>query len=267
VFFTYLYYPTYRGLEVAADRAVLVPTAHDEPPLRFAIYQSMFRRPRAFAFCSAPEAALVESRFGLDGRPAAVAGIGIEPSAAADVDPFRRRYDLRQPYALYAGRIDAGKGCAEMLEHYESYRRGRPAPADLMLIGKLAMAEPRVPGVRYLGFLPEDEKAAAMAAARAIVCPSPYESLSIVLLEGFAHGVPGLVNGRSPVLKDHCLRSNGGLYYEDADEFAEALDVLVTDTKIAASLGANGRRYVEANYRWDVVLEKYRALIEAAAAS
>ncbi|HEY3119504.1 MAG TPA: glycosyl transferase family 1, partial [Vicinamibacteria bacterium] len=91
VFFTYLYYPTYRGLEVAADRAVLVPTAHDEPPLRFAIYQSMFRRPRAFAFCSAPEAALVESRFGLDGRPAAVAGIGIEPSATADVDAFRRR--------------------------------------------------------------------------------------------------------------------------------------------------------------------------------
>lgn len=263
VFFTYLYYPTVVGLEAAADRSVLVPTAHDEPPLRFAIYQTMFRRARAFAFCSAPEAALVEARFGVGGRPSAVAGIGIEQPAHADVDGFRRRYDLRGPYALYAGRIDAGKGCAEMLEHYGTYRRGRSAPVDLALIGKLAMPEPRQPGVRYLGFLSEEEKAAAMAGARAIVCPSPYESLSIVLLEGFAAGVPGLVNGRSPVLKDHCLRSNGGLYYEDRDEFAEALDLLATNEAVAKRLGAGGRRYVDANYRWDVVIEKYRTLIEA----
>jgi glycosyltransferase involved in cell wall biosynthesis len=117
--------------------------------------------------------------------------------------------------------------------------------------------------VRYLGFLSEEEKAAAMAGARAIVCPSPYESLSIVLLEGFAARVPGLVNGRSPVLKDHCLRSNGGLYYEDRDEFAEALDLLATNEAVAKRLGAGGRRYVDANYRWDVVIEKYRTLIEA----
>jgi glycosyltransferase involved in cell wall biosynthesis len=264
VFFTYLYYPAVMGLEAAAERSVLVPTAHDEPPLRFGIYQAMFRRPRAFAFCSAPEAALVESRFGLDGRPSAVAGIGIDPSPSADVEAFRRRYDLAGPYALYAGRIDAGKGCAEMLDHYQAYRRGRGRPVDLVLIGKLAMPEPRAPGVRYLGFLSDPDKAAAMAGARAIVCPSPYESLSIVLLEGFAAGVPGLVNGRSPVLKDHCLRSNGGLYYEDRDEFAEALDLLVTNHAVATSLGSNGRRYVEANYRWDAVVERYRALIEAA---
>jgi glycosyltransferase involved in cell wall biosynthesis len=263
VFFTYLYYPTVMGLEVAADRSVLVPTAHDEPPLGFAIYQTMFRRARAFAFCSAPEAALVEAQFGLAGRPSAVAGIGIDPPAAANVEALRRRYDLARPYALYAGRIDAGKGCAEMLDHYGTYRRGRSAPVDVALIGKLAMAEPRQPGVRYLGFLSEEEKAAAMAGARAIVCPSRYESLSIVLLEGFAAGVPGLVNGRSPVLKDHCLRSNGGLYYEDGDEFAEALDLLATNDGVAQALGANGREYVDANYRWDMVLERYRTLIEA----
>ena len=61
--------------------------------------------------------------------------------------------------------------------------------------------------MRYLGFLPEHEKAAALAGARAVVCPSPFESLSIALLEGFALGVPGLVNARSEVLKEHCLRS------------------------------------------------------------
>jgi glycosyltransferase involved in cell wall biosynthesis len=31
-------------------------------------------------------------------------------------------------------------------------------------------------------------------------------------------------------------------------------------------MGENGRRYVADNYRWDVVLARYRELIEAAAA-
>ena len=96
---------------------------------------------------------------------------------------------------------------------------------DLVLIGRLAMPEPRQDGVRYLGFLPEDEKAAALAGARAVVCPSPFESLSIALLEGFALGTPGLVNARSAVLKEHCLRSSAALFYEDGDEYVEAMDL------------------------------------------
>jgi hypothetical protein len=43
--------------------------------------------------------------------------------------------------------------------------------ADLLLIGTLAMPEPRVPGVRYLGFLEEAEKCAAMAGAKAVIPP------------------------------------------------------------------------------------------------
>jgi len=127
------------------------------------------------------------------------------------------------------------------------------------------MEQPRQEGVRYLGFLPEAEKAEALAGAHAVVCPSPFESLSIALLEGFAVRVPGLVNARSEVLKEHCLRSGASLFYEDADEYAEALDLLARDASLRAALGASGRRYVEAEYRWDVVLDRWRALVRAAA--
>src|SRR4030095_6281723 len=98
--------------------------------------------------------------------------------------------------------------------------------ADLLLIGTLAMDLPPVPGLRHLGYLSEADKQAAMAAAGVVVCPSAYESLSITLLEGFAVDTPGLVNGASAVLKEHCLLSNGALYYGDGDEFTEALDRL-----------------------------------------
>ncbi len=263
VFFTYLYYPTYWGLKAAPERSVLVPTTHDEPPLAFGIYREVFDGARAFAFLTPAEQELVRARFGTGGRPAVVAGMGVEPAEPGDLAAFRARHGLRGPYALYAGRIDAGKGCAVMLDHHERYRREKRGAAELVLIGRLAMPEPRQEGVRHLGFLPEEEKATAMAGAVAVVCPSPYESLSIVLLEGLALGTPGLVNAGSAVLKDHCLRSNAGLFYESGDEYAEALDLLVREEEVRAALGANGRRYVDAEYRWSVVLDRWRGLLAA----
>ncbi len=265
VFFTYLYYPTYWGLAAAPERSALVPTTHDEPPLRFSIYREGFARPRALGLLTPAEEALVRQRFDVGQRPTVLAGMGVDVPAAPDVPAFRRRHGLEKPYAIYAGRIDAGKGCAEMLAHHERYRsERRDAPLDLVLIGRLAMPEPRQDGVRYLGFLPEEEKAAALAGARAVVCPSPVESLSIALLEALALGTPGLVNARSEVLKEHCLRSGASLYYQDADEYVEAMDLLARDERLHQGLSASGRRYVETEYRWDVVLDRWRELIRAA---
>ena len=50
IFFTYLYAPTVLGLEVAAERSILAPTAHDEPAIHLDIYKEMFQRPRAIAY-------------------------------------------------------------------------------------------------------------------------------------------------------------------------------------------------------------------------
>jgi glycosyltransferase involved in cell wall biosynthesis len=263
VFFTYLYYPAYWGLRVAPERSVLVPTTHDEPPLRFGIYREVFALPRAFVFLTPAEEALVRERFPIGSRPSVVAAMGVDVPAPPDVAGFRARHQLEGPYVLYAGRIDAGKGCAEMLAHHARYQRERKGAAHLVLIGRLALPELKQAGVRYLGFLPEPDKAAAMAGARAVVCPSPYESLSIVLLEGLALGTPGLVNARSAVLKEHCLRSNGGLFYQDGDEFVEALDLLVREAPLREALGSSGRAYVRDHYRWDVILDRWRRLLDA----
>jgi glycosyltransferase involved in cell wall biosynthesis len=266
LFFTYLYYPTWAGLRAAPERSILVPTAHDEPALRLRIFREVFELPRAFAFCSAPEEALVRERFPIGARPTRVTGIGIDTPEQPDGTAFAKRYGLEgRPFALYAGRIDAGKGCAEMLDFYARYRAEVHDPVDLVLIGRAAMPVPDAPGVRYLGFVSEEEKFAAMAGAQVLLCSSPFESLSIVLLEGWALGTPALVNAQSAVLKDHCLRSNAGLYYANADEFSAALDWLATHPALRLALAQNGRRYVAEHYRWPAVLERYRALIDAVA--
>ena len=110
---------------------------------------------------------------------------------------------------------------------------------------------------RSAGMLSDRERLQALEAATVVVCPSPYESLSMLALEAFAAGSPILANARSDVLVEHCRRSNGGLYYADGDEFVECLTLMMRDARLRAGLGTNGRDYVRRNYRWDVILGKY----------
>ncbi|MEO8499893.1 MAG: glycosyltransferase family 4 protein [Vicinamibacteria bacterium] len=264
LFFTYLYYPSVEGIRVAGDRAVFIPTAHDEPPLRFGVFKAAFEGVRSYAFCSAPEARLVASRFDISKCSQDVVGIGVEPPLEPDVEEFRILRGIERPYLLYAGRIDAGKGCDEMLRFYERAQAEIMGCPDLYLIGKLAMELPPIPRLRHLGFVSEEDKRAAMAAASALICPSPYESLSITLLEAMSLGTPVLASSRSDVLVDHCLKSNAGLAYGNAPEFTESVRLTVLDEALRRALGANGKRYALTEFSWDRVLERLTRQIDAA---
>ena len=99
--------------------------------------------------------------------------------------------------------------------------------ATLVLMGVKLMSLPEEPFIRFAGLLSDRERLQALEAATVVVCPSPYESLSLLALEALSVGTPVLVNARSAVLVEHCVRSNGGLYYADRDEFVECLKLLV----------------------------------------
>jgi glycosyltransferase involved in cell wall biosynthesis len=58
------------------------------------------------------------------------------------------------------------------------------------------------------------------------------------------------------------MRSNGGLFYENYPEFREALSLLLGAPRLRRALGENGRRYFEANYRWEVIEGKYLAVFD-----
>ena len=92
--------------------------------------------------------------------------------------------------------------------------------------------------------------------------PSFYESLSMVLLEAWALHKPVLVNGHCDVLQGQTVRSRGGLYYKDGDEFREALRLLMSDELLRESCGRSGRKYFEDTYTWQVIEDKYERLLQ-----
>jgi glycosyltransferase involved in cell wall biosynthesis len=299
IFFTYLYATTVLGLEVNPGRSILVSTAHNEPAIKLEIYKEVFGAPAALCYLTESERDFVRGEFLERPLLEEVTGVGVDipqqqpyprmPAPPSDDEPapsgegetaageedaaargypshlmargsvFRRRHRLHGPVVLYGGRIDPGKGCEELIDYFSRYV-GAGGDGTLVLMGAKLMSLPEDPFVRFAGLLTDSERVQALEAATVVVCPSPYESLSLLALESLSVGTPVLVNARSPVLVEHCLRSNGGLWYADRDEFIECLKLLVGDARLRQALGRNGREYVRRNYRWDVVLGKFERL-------
>jgi len=94
-----------------------------------------------------------------------------------------------------------------------------------------------------------------------LVLPSKFESLSMVVLEAMALSVPVVVNGVCDVLKGHCIKSNGGLYYDNYFEFEASVNYLLTHKDVRMQLGKNGVHYIQENYRWDIITAKLKRLI------
>ncbi len=245
IFFTYLYAPTVLGVQIDPARSILVPTAHDEPAIRLDIYKEMLATPAAFAFNTEVEKNFLKTTFPIRAVAEETVGCGVdllqeqpqldepEPEDEEELHKrlaphlrqrgaqFRRRHRLNGQFLLYGGRIDPGKGCEELIEYFTSYKE-QGGEAALALMGVKLMQLPEVPWVRFAGLLSERERLQALEAATIVVVPSPYESLSLLALEAMAVGTPVLCNGRAPVLVQHCLNSNAGLFYSIATSSSSA---------------------------------------------
>ena len=115
------------------------------------------------------------------------------------------------------------------------------------------------------GFVDEPTRDGALAGALALVHPSYFESFAMVLTEAFAQRRPALVQGRCAVLLGHAQRSGAALPYTGFIEFEAAVDALVNAPELADALGRAGRSYVEREYDWDVVLDRYERVLNRVA--
>ena len=250
IFFTYLYTSTVWGVPLVGGRAILVPTAHDEPPLRFGVYQEVFALPSVL-LCNTPEEReLIHRRFPRHARTR-LAGVGIDTSPGTP-SRFRKRFHLTLPYLMYVGRIESGKGIPELLRCYAELRRCVAEPPELVLAGAGSMRIDQR-GVRYIGPISERDKLDGIAGAFAVVVPSRYESLSLLALEAFSQATPVLANGESEVLKGQVDRSRAGFTYRDPGSFVRGYRQIDAERRV---LGRRGLAYAR-RHSWKRVLEVY----------
>ena len=262
LFWAFRYAPTFFGLPSVSARAILLPTAEEDPAVDLDVLPEFFAKPAGYLFLTPEEEALVSTRAGRGLGPSQVIGIGLEREG--NRRPSRDGLDalgVPENFVLYLGRVDRNKGCATLLEYFTEYIDGG-GNTTLVLAGPSTLMLPNHPRIRALGYVPDDVRRALLSHTRALIVPSPYESLSIVLLEGWNHATPALVNAYCEVLQGQVRRASGGLYYRSSREFQEALSWLLANDAGRRELGEQGLAYVDREYRWPTVLERVERLLE-----
>ena len=162
-----------------------------------------------------------------------------------------------QPYVLYLGTIEPRKNVDTLLDAWSGFRfRG---DFDLLIAGAsgwagektLARLASRPPGVRYLGYVPEDELPGLMAGASAFVYPSLYEGFGFPVAQAMAAGIPVITSNTS------CLPevAGGGALLVDPrspGEIQAAMEKLLTSPDLQQELRTAGVARAKSEYRWDI---------------
>jgi glycosyltransferase involved in cell wall biosynthesis len=259
IFTPYMFGTSYWGARAAAERAYLIPCLHDEGYAELQHYRQLFEAARGLIFYSAAEQRLARRRYQIDQIPQLVLGGGVETALTGDADRFRAHHAVAGPFLLYAGRRDAGKNTPLLFDYFRRYRAdggtlqlvciggpGEPLPADLVAAG----------AAHDLGFLDPQAKLDAYAAALTLCQPSRNESFSVVLMEAWVCGTPGLVHSDCAVTRAFCEESGGGIHFRSAGEFAACLDWLQAHPDQARLMGRAGAAYVRRHFSWDTVLHR-----------
>jgi glycosyltransferase involved in cell wall biosynthesis len=257
IMFSAIYYPAAMAILTVPHKAIVVPTMHDERPAYYPIYQQVMSSPQWILFNSAAEQRFCEKVFPIANVKKQVVALGINiPHISAD-PAVPQRYGLTSRYIIYVGRIDEAKGCNVLIDLFNQYISETGERLTLVMVGKSELPVSHSTSVIFTGFVSDEDKQQLMKQAEALIIPSVYESLSMVLLESFALKVPVIAPVESEVLKDHIDSSDGGWYYKDYSEFKHIMHEVVKNDGIKSQKGEAGFNYVQQNYTWSKVLEQY----------
>lgn len=188
--------------------------------------------------------------------------------------------DPKKPTAIFVGRITRQKGVVHLLRAAQHFHpdvqlvlcAGAPDTKELeqevaRLVDELRANRPGVIWIRDM--LPRAEVIQMLSASTVFVCPSIYEPFGIVNVEAMGAGisvVASAVGGIKEVVVDG---ETGALVPYDADvqgnpldpakfarDFAEQVNRIATDSKLAAQYGAAGRQRAVEKFSWKQVAEQ-----------
>ena len=257
MFAPYLFWTTMALAPQLQDRAVIIPAAHDEPFLRMSRVAEMLQSSRGLIFGSAAERRLLNRTHPIAQLPSLVLGWGIEPPMNIDPSVAQQLGLIDRPYVICVGRIEHAKGTLALVDFWRTYKARSPGDHQLVLLGEPSVTIESDDDVLIVRGADDATKWSLLRGADFLINPSALESFSLVLFEGWAAGIPVLVNGYCETTRDHVLRSKGGLWYANYQEFEVAVSRLTSDKSLRTHLADNGRRFREQIYSWDRLIRRF----------
>ena len=172
----------------------------------------------------------------------------------ADVYFGARAKPAERPYILYVGAIEPRKNVDTLLDAWEGSNLTRDF--ELVIAGAsgwapektMARLAARPTGVRYTGYVPEDELPGLTAGAAAFVYPSLYEGFGLPVAQAMAAGVPVITSNTSCLPE---ITGDAALLVDprSAAELRSAIERLLTTPSLSQQLREAGQARAE-RYRW-----------------
>jgi glycosyltransferase involved in cell wall biosynthesis len=238
------------------NKSICALTLHDEPPAYFPQFKNIYSSEIAYCFSTIEEWKTYETVFHSSPETYSIIGVNV------DIPEVKTTQTHPNPYIVYIGRIDGGKGIEQLLEYYSYWKTLAQEVPDLVLLGGGKPPDLIPNGVHFKGFVTLEEKVSYLSNSLFLVNPSPMESFSIVLMEAWLLNKPVLVNGNCDTMKNHCLRSNGGLFFKDSESFAATANFLLQNPNIREKMSVNGNQYVKMNFSKEMIKSKLLNLIK-----
>lgn len=264
VYIPYMFGTTYHGVMACPEKAVLIPCFHDEAYAYLKSFREVYSKAAGMLFNAEPEKYLTEKIYNLSGVKQEVMGLGVDTGLTYDAGRFRDKFNIHDPFILYAGRKDEGKNIYTLINYFKRYKEETDSRLKLVLIGG---GEIKVPvaiknEVIDLGFVDIQDKYDAYSAAELLCQPSKNESFSFVIMESWLCKRPVLVHEDCEVTKNFVSVSNGGLYFRDYYDFRGTVDYIINNPETGDKMAENGYKFVCDNFAWDVIVKKYKKFFE-----
>ncbi|MEE1242774.1 MAG: glycosyltransferase family 4 protein [Frisingicoccus sp.] len=260
----YMFGPVYNMCKQFPDKAVLIPCFHEEAYIYMDVFKKAFSNIRGMIFNAEPERILAERVYDTSNQKLITPGLGLDTKLKYDPERFRAKFNIEEPFILYAGRKDVGKNIYTLIHYFEEYKKRHDNNLKLVLIGGGSVNIPQsiLKDVYDLGFVSIQDKYDAYGAALTLCQPSKHESFSFVIMESWLCRRPVLVHEGCDVTKHFAVDSQGGFYFNNYFEFEGQVDYYLEHPDVAAAMGENGRKYVLENFDWDIVTRKYIEFFE-----
>ena len=255
----YMFGPVYHMCKICPEKAVLIPCFHEEAYIYMDVFKKAFSNIRGMIFNAEPEKVLTERVYDTSGQKLIVPGLGLDTALTYDEDRFRAKYNIKEPFILYAGRKDVGKNIYTLIRYFAEYKRRNKNNLKLVLIGGGSVKLPKSihKDVYDLGFVSIQDKYDAYGAALTLCQPSKHESFSFVIMESWLCRRPVLVHKGCEVTKHFAVASQGGFYFDNYFEFEGQVNYYLEHPDVTCRMGENGRKFVLENFDWEIVTRKY----------
>ena len=246
------------GVMLAPEQSYVLPCMHDEEYAYHELSRWQMQHAVKLLANSSAEKTFIEQHFGISPERVVLSRLGIDLTVRGDGGRFRQEFGISTPMLFFAGRRDITKNVPLLIRYVQEYilRRGRLVTLVLSGRDALELTSYQRVFVRDVGFLTEQQKADAFAAADVFVHAGTQESFAFVLMEAWLQQRPALVNRGCAVTAAAVTEADGGMTFDDFGSFAAALDILLEHPEVAAAYGANGAAYVHDFCQWPDVAQR-----------